>query len=74
MVRRDHHALGACAVLWIQAGDFSREVEIALVGIITQAIVAYPVRNQDTQGGCRSNSVCSTSLAAAILFKPSWMA
>ena len=44
-------ALGAWAVLWIQAGAFSTEVQIALAGLITQAIIAYLVPNQDSPGG-----------------------
>jgi hypothetical protein len=44
-------ALGAWAVLWIQAGTFSVEVQIALAGLVTQAIVAYLVPNQDSPGG-----------------------
>ena len=44
-------ALSAWAVLWIQAAEFGREVQIALVGVITQAVVAYLVPNQDSPGG-----------------------
>jgi hypothetical protein len=44
-------ALAAFLINWIQAGQFSREIAIALVGVLAQAAVAYVVPNQDTPGG-----------------------
>jgi hypothetical protein len=44
-------ALGAIAVLWIQAGSFSMAVGIALVGAIVQALVTYVLPNDNTPGG-----------------------
>jgi hypothetical protein len=44
-------ALGAIAVLWIQAGSFSMAVGIALVGAIVQALVTYLLPNENTPGG-----------------------
>jgi hypothetical protein len=44
-------AVGAFVILWIQTGGFGREVQIALAGLVTQAVVAYVVPNQDGPGG-----------------------
>jgi hypothetical protein len=44
-------ALAAFFVNWIAAGQFTREIAIALVGVLAQAAVAYLVPNKDTAGG-----------------------
>jgi hypothetical protein len=44
-------ALAAFLVNWIQAGELSKEILIALVGLLAQAAVAYLVPNADTPGG-----------------------
>ena len=44
-------AFAAFLINWIQAGEFSREILIALIGVVSQALVAYLVPNQDTPGG-----------------------
>jgi hypothetical protein len=44
-------ALGAIAVLWIQAGALTTSVAIALVGAIVQAGVTYALPNDNTPGG-----------------------
>ena len=44
-------ALGALVVNWIQAGRFTTEIQIALVGLITQCIVSYLTPNDNTPGG-----------------------
>lgn len=38
-------------VLWITAGEFSKEVTVALVWMLVQAITTWLVPNQDTPGG-----------------------
>jgi hypothetical protein len=44
-------ALAAFFINWIQAGQFSREIAIALVGVLAQAAIAYLVPNESTPGG-----------------------
>ena len=44
-------ALAAFLVNWIQAGELSKEILIALVGLLAQAAVSYLVPNADTPGG-----------------------
>ncbi|MFB4283535.1 MULTISPECIES: hypothetical protein [unclassified Nonomuraea] len=44
-------ALGALAVNWINTGQFTKEIAIALVGLLVQAATTYLVPNQDTPGG-----------------------
>jgi hypothetical protein len=44
-------ALAAFLVNWIQAGELSKEILIALVGVCAQAAVSYLVPNAPTPGG-----------------------
>lgn len=44
-------ALAAFAINWILAGQFTREIAVALVGVVAQAAVAYLVPNESTPGG-----------------------
>jgi hypothetical protein len=44
-------ALGGVLILVIQQGGFTAEVAIALVGVVTQAIVTYLIPNDSTPGG-----------------------
>ena len=44
-------ALAALAVNLIETGQFSKEIGIALVGLIAQALVVYMVPNDNTPGG-----------------------
>lgn len=44
-------ALAAFLTSWVQAGEFSKEILIALIGFVAQAIVTYLVPNSDTPGG-----------------------
>jgi hypothetical protein len=44
-------AMGTFTVTWIQAGRLTTELQIALVGIVTQSVVTYLTPNQDTPGG-----------------------
>ncbi|SDL95043.1 hypothetical protein [Nonomuraea jiangxiensis] len=44
-------AVGALAVNWINTGQFTKEIAIALVGLLVQAATTYLIPNQDTPGG-----------------------
>ncbi|GAA1016256.1 hypothetical protein Aple_020870 [Acrocarpospora pleiomorpha] len=44
-------ASGAVAVNWINAGEFDKQIAIALVGVVVQAVATYLLPNQDTPGG-----------------------
>jgi hypothetical protein len=44
-------AVGALVTQWINAGNFSKEIAIALVGLLAQAAATYLVPNQDTSSG-----------------------
>jgi hypothetical protein len=44
-------ALAAFLTNWIQAGDFSKEILIALIGLVAQSLVTYLVPNSNTPGG-----------------------
>lgn len=44
-------AVAALAVNLIETGQFSKEIGIALVGLIAQALVVYVVPNDNTPGG-----------------------
>ncbi|GLZ13948.1 hypothetical protein Acsp04_41830 [Actinomadura sp. NBRC 104425] len=44
-------ALTAVVINWIQAGAFSKEILIALIGVVSQAAVSYLVPNESTPGG-----------------------
>ncbi|MGH3390948.1 MAG: hypothetical protein ACRDOO_18940 [Actinomadura sp.] len=44
-------ALAAFLTGWIQAGEFNKEMTIALIGLVAQALVTYLVPNSDTPGG-----------------------
>lgn len=44
-------ALAAFLVNWIQAGEFSKEILIALIGVLAQAVVAYLIPNEASPGG-----------------------
>ncbi len=52
-------ALAAVAVLWVQQGEFSKGVAVALIGAISQAMVTYLVPNADTPGGVPMKKVGS---------------
>ncbi len=41
----------AVATLWVTKGAFDRDVAIALIGAIGQAVVSYLLPNQGTPGG-----------------------
>ncbi|MBX6765939.1 MAG: hypothetical protein IRY90_02070 [Actinomadura rubrobrunea] len=44
-------ALTAVLINWVQAGHFTKEILIALIGAVSQAVVAYLVPNESTPGG-----------------------
>jgi hypothetical protein len=44
-------ALGAIATVWVTKGAFDRDVAIALIAALVQAVTTYLVPNQDTPGG-----------------------
>ncbi len=44
-------SLAALAINVVQAGTFNKEITIALIGFLAQAVVAYIVPNNDTPGG-----------------------
>ena len=44
-------ALTAVLVLWLQQGPFTTEVQIALGGALSQALISYLVPNAGTPGG-----------------------
>jgi multisubunit Na+/H+ antiporter MnhG subunit len=44
-------SLAAFLVNWIAAGELSKEILIALVGLVAQAAVSYLVPNAETPGG-----------------------
>jgi hypothetical protein len=44
-------ALGAIATLWVTKGAFDRDVAIAAIAAVVQAVTSYLVPNQDTPGG-----------------------
>ena len=44
-------AVAALAVNLIETGQFSKEIAIALVGLVAQALVVYIVPNDNTPGG-----------------------
>jgi hypothetical protein len=44
-------AVTAWFALWIRAGEFTDEVKIALIAVVSQALLTYFVSNQDTPGG-----------------------
>jgi hypothetical protein len=44
-------ALAAFLTAWINAGQFNKEILIALIGLVAQALVTYLVPNSDTLGG-----------------------
>ena len=41
----------AVATLWVTKGAFDRDVAIAVIGAVGQAVVSYLLPNQDTPGG-----------------------
>lgn len=49
-------ALGAIATLWVTKGTFDRDVAIAVIAAVVQAVTSYLVPNQDTPGGVRLRS------------------
>jgi hypothetical protein len=44
-------AVAALAVNLIETGHFNKEIAIALVGLVAQALVVYIVPNDNTPGG-----------------------
>lgn len=44
-------AVAAFLTGWITAGEITKEMLIALVGLVAQALVTYLVPNSDTPGG-----------------------
>ncbi|GLW65114.1 hypothetical protein Arub01_33580 [Actinomadura rubrobrunea] len=44
-------ALTAVLINWVQAGHVTKEILIALIGVVSQAAVAYLVPNESTPGG-----------------------
>jgi hypothetical protein len=44
-------SVGAFVATWINAGHFSKEIAVVLVGLLVQAVVTYLVPNHDTPGG-----------------------
>jgi hypothetical protein len=50
-------ALAAWIVNWINEGELSKAILIALVGVVAQAAVAYIVPNADTPGGVPTKQV-----------------
>jgi hypothetical protein len=54
-------ALGTLAVNWINTGQFTKEIAIALVGLLVQAATTYLVPNQDTPGGVPTSRSGTTS-------------
>lgn len=49
-------AIGAIATLWVTKGEFDRDVMLATIGAIVQAIATYLVPNQETPGGVPTRS------------------
>jgi hypothetical protein len=50
-------AAGAFLVNWIQAGEFNTEIQVALVGVVVAALLAYLVPNDSNPGGYHGESV-----------------
>ncbi|MEU6036476.1 hypothetical protein ABZ801_13810 [Actinomadura sp. NPDC047616] len=44
-------ALTVVMINWVQAGSLSKEILIALIGVMSQAVVSYLVPNDSTPGG-----------------------
>jgi hypothetical protein len=49
-------AIGAVATLWVTKGAFDKDVMLATIGVIVQALTSYLVPNQDTPGGVPARS------------------
>jgi|tagenome__1003787_1003787.scaffolds.fasta_scaffold20832462_1 hypothetical protein len=49
-------ALGAIATLWVTKGELDKDVMLAAIGVIVQAITTYLVPNQDSPGGVPARS------------------
>ena len=50
-------AIGAIATLWVTKGEFDKDVMLATIGVIVQAITTYLVPNQDTPGGVPTRNI-----------------
>ena len=44
-------SVAAFLVNWVNAGTFGKELTIALIGLVAQALVTYLIPNSDTPGG-----------------------
>jgi hypothetical protein len=44
-------AIAALLVAWVNAGDWNKTLTIALIGLVSQAIVGYLVPNVNAPGG-----------------------
>jgi hypothetical protein len=49
-------AIAAFFINWINAGEFSKEIAIGLVGLVASAIVSYLVPNEMTPGGYKAKT------------------
>jgi hypothetical protein len=57
-------AVAALLVGWINVGDWNKTLTIALIGLISQAIVGYLVPNVNAPGGVRVKRVAKQPVVA----------
>ncbi len=46
-------AVAALLTAWVQVGDWNKQLTIALIGLISQALIGYVAPNGATPGGVR---------------------
>jgi hypothetical protein len=44
-------ALAALLIAWVNAGEWNKTLTVALIGLLSQAVVGYLVPNTNTPGG-----------------------
>lgn len=52
-------AIATLVVAWLNAGEWNKTLTVALVGLVSQALITYLVPNQETPGGVPVKQVTS---------------